>query len=73
MNLVAAHALIAGKLESNVSIEYNNGVITSIDTNSSLPPTISGTLLPGFVDIHCHGGGGYYFSALDPDQIKTAN
>lgn len=71
MNLVAAQALVAGKLESNVSIEYNNGVITSIDTNSSLLPTISGTLLPGFVDIHCHGGGGYYFSALNPDQIRT--
>ena len=71
MNLVAAHALVAGRLESNVSIEYSNRVITSIQTNSSLPPTITGTLLPGFVDIHCHGGGGYYFSALNPDQIET--
>jgi N-acetylglucosamine-6-phosphate deacetylase len=71
VNLVAASAVIAGKLERNVLIEYNAGVITSIQPNSSLAPTIAGTLLPGFVDIHCHGGGGYYFSALNPDQIST--
>ena len=71
MNLVAASALIAGKLERSVLIEYKAGVITSIQPNSSLAPTIAGTLLPGFVDIHCHGGGGYYFSALNPDQIST--
>ncbi len=71
MNLVAASALIAGKLEKNVSIEFSSGVITSIEPNSSQPLTIKGTLLPGFVDIHCHGGGGYYFSALNPAQISA--
>lgn len=71
MIINATKALIGDAIQNNVSIEYNNGVITSIDTNSSLSPTISGILLPGFVDIHCHGGGGYYFSALDPDQINT--
>jgi len=71
MNLVAASALIAGKLEKNVSIEFSSRVITSIEPNSSLTPTIAGTLLPGFVDIHCHGGGGYYFSALNPEHIST--
>ena len=71
MNLVAASALIAGKLEKNVSIEFSSGVITSIEPNSSHTPTITGTLLPGFVDIHCHGGGGYYFSALNPEHIST--
>ena len=71
MNLVAASALIAGKLEKNVSIKFSSGVITSIEPNSSHTPTITGTLLPGFVDIHCHGGGGYYFSALNPEHIST--
>ena len=71
MNLVAASALIAGELERNVSIEFSSGVITSIEANSSRPLTIKGTLLPGFVDIHCHGGGGYYFSALDPSHISA--
>ena len=71
MNLVAAKALIAGNLESNVAIECEDGLITSIDVDSAALPTIAGTLLPGFVDIHTHGGGGYYFSALTPDQIST--
>jgi N-acetylglucosamine-6-phosphate deacetylase len=29
-------------------------------------------LIPGFVDIHCHGGGGHYFSAISPDSITAA-
>ncbi|CAB4752759.1 unannotated protein [freshwater metagenome] len=71
MNLVAAQALIAGKLASNVAIESHDGVITSIEIDSAVSPTIAGILLPGFVDIHTHGGGGYYFSALTPEQIST--
>lgn len=71
MNLVAAYAVIAGKLEPQVHIEFNEQVITSIEVNSELAPTVSGTLIPGFVDIHTHGAGGHYFSALKPDQIST--
>jgi len=70
VKLVAASALIAGVLEANVAIEYNAGVITSIELDSPQTPTVTGTLLPGFVDIHCHGGGGYYFSAQSPAQIS---
>jgi N-acetylglucosamine-6-phosphate deacetylase len=29
-------------------------------------------LIPGFIDIHCHGGGGHYFSAISPDSITAA-
>src|SRR5581483_7585524 len=29
-------------------------------------------LLPGFVDIHVHGGGGYTFTTGDPDQARGA-
>jgi len=71
MNLVAAKALIAGKLESNVAIESNNGIITSIKSNYNLPITVDGTLIPGFVDIHTHGAGGFYFSASNPADIET--
>lgn len=71
MNLVAAKALIAGKLESNVAIESNNGIITSIESNCDSPITVDGTLIPGFVDIHTHGAGGFYFSASNPADIET--
>jgi N-acetylglucosamine-6-phosphate deacetylase len=29
-------------------------------------------LLPGFVDMHCHGGGGGSFASADPDHIARA-
>ena len=43
-----------------------SGVITEISTYPNLPAdqTIDGTLIPGFVDIHCHGGGGFSFDDL---------
>lgn len=71
MNLVAAQALIAGELENRVSIGVSNGVITSIESNSDSPITVAGTLIPGFVDIHTHGAGGFYFSATNPADIET--
>lgn len=29
-------------------------------------------LVPGFVDAHCHGGGGGSFTSLEPEQTQTA-
>lgn len=31
-----------------------------------------GWLVPGFVDVHCHGGGGGSFTSADPEQVRTA-
>lgn len=31
-----------------------------------------GTVLPGFVDIHVHGGGGASFTTADPDEVARA-
>lgn len=31
-----------------------------------------GHVLPGFVDIHCHGGGGTSFTTTDPDEARRA-
>lgn len=47
------------------------------ETGRGEPPVpadevIGGWLVPGFVDIHCHGGGGASFDSADPDQILTA-
>ena len=30
------------------------------------------TLMPGFVDLHCHGGGGASFTSADADEIAAA-
>jgi N-acetylglucosamine-6-phosphate deacetylase len=32
---------------------------------------LGGTLVPGFVDAHCHGGGGAAFTSGDPQQAAT--
>jgi len=36
-----------------------------------LPPG-SGTVLPGLVDVHCHGGGGASFTLGDREQVTSA-
>jgi N-acetylglucosamine-6-phosphate deacetylase len=56
-------------------VEIANGVITA--TGSGILPgredeVLDGWLLPGFVDQHCHGGGGAAFESHDPADIRTA-
>ena len=46
-----------------------------VDTGTGTPPgeaTRVDTLMPGFIDLHCHGGGGASFTSADPDQIGRA-
>lgn len=47
------------------------GPVESCPRPDSLPePT--GTILPGLVDIHCHGGGGASFTSGDREQVRAA-
>ncbi|GAA3881135.1 N-acetylglucosamine-6-phosphate deacetylase [Saccharothrix violaceirubra] len=32
----------------------------------------NGWVVPGFVDIHCHGGGGEAFTSADPERVRKA-
>lgn len=70
MNLVAAQAVIDGQLVDEVRIEITNGIISAIGGEAPADRRINGVLLPGFVDIHCHGGGGFYFSDLTAAGIE---
>jgi N-acetylglucosamine-6-phosphate deacetylase len=74
MIITAANAVIEGEARSDVWIDIRDGLIHEIGdgTHPSAERKFTGTLIPGFVDIHCHGGGGYYFSNLNPDQITGA-
>lgn len=48
---------------------------TIVETGSGSAPTDAvraETLAPGFVDLHCHGGGGGAFTSGDPEQIARA-
>ncbi|UTT65498.1 N-acetylglucosamine-6-phosphate deacetylase [Janibacter sp. CX7] len=38
---------------------------------ASRPLHLTGTLVPGFVDTHCHGGGGGSFTVGDADEAAT--
>lgn len=33
---------------------------------------LAGLVVPGYVDVHSHGGGGASFVTTDPDQVRTA-
>jgi N-acetylglucosamine-6-phosphate deacetylase len=49
------------------------GVITDVGpaaAASGLP--VSGVILPGLLDIHCHGGGGHSFSTFSADEALAA-
>jgi len=67
----AATVLIDQELQKEVWLEIEDGLIRSI--NSGTTPEYDfryeGILIPGFVDIHCHGGGGKYFGSLTDSEI----
>lgn len=74
MIIQASGAVVNGALYGDTWIESSDGVITSVNVGVHSNPdvTTGGVLIPGFVDIHCHGGGGHYFSADSPDFISAA-
>jgi len=74
IHIHADRALIDGEITANVCVEVSQGLISAITTNCSeqASRSVSGILIPGFVDIHCHGGGGFYFSDIDSSNIEKA-
>jgi N-acetylglucosamine-6-phosphate deacetylase len=74
MIITAARAIIEGEERSDIWLDIRDGLIHEIGDGNhpSAERKFPGTLIPGFVDIHCHGGGGYYFSNLNSDLISIA-
>jgi N-acetylglucosamine-6-phosphate deacetylase len=74
MIITAARAVIEGQERSDVWLDIREGLIHEIGdgVHPDAQRKFSGILIPGFIDIHCHGGGGYYFSNLNPDLISIA-
>ena len=74
MHLHGSSAVVNGELKEQTCIKANSGLITSITFNCSENPDSfhAGTLIPGFVDIHSHGGAGFYFSDLSPENVAAA-
>src|SRR5450759_2528463 len=56
-------------------VEVAGDVITAVGEGASSrrpDETLTATLVPGFVDAHCHGGGGAAFATDDPTDVETA-
>lgn len=72
MIISAATVLIEEELQKEVWLEIEDGVIRSINSGTSTEYDLryDGILIPGFVDIHCHGGGGKYFGGLTDTEIE---
>ena len=73
MIIQASSAVVDGQLRGTTWIEVSENLIRSINNGAHPAPDriVDGTVIPGFVDIHCHGGGGKYFSALTPGEIHS--
>jgi N-acetylglucosamine-6-phosphate deacetylase len=62
----------AGLADGIVTVE--SGVITGIAAvpDGADPPASSEVILPGLIDIHCHGGGGCSFATFVPEEARAA-
>jgi N-acetylglucosamine-6-phosphate deacetylase len=73
--IITAHsAVIAGQIRENVELTIDQGIIAAVEfeSRSERKKDYSGVLIPGFVDIHSHGGGGFYFSDPNPAHVNQA-
>jgi N-acetylglucosamine-6-phosphate deacetylase len=66
MKYFAPQVITSAGVLKDRTIEIQDGVITHLAYGQS-PDAVAleGTVIPGFVDIHCHGGGGFD-SSVDP-------
>ncbi|MET0134239.1 MAG: N-acetylglucosamine-6-phosphate deacetylase [Kibdelosporangium sp.] len=59
-------------------LEVENGTITALgqghpeQSGATVTDVAGAWVVPGFVDIHCHGGGGEAFTDTDPLRVGTA-
>ncbi len=53
-------------------VEWVGAVADAPADGPELPASRGWTLLPGLVDVHCHGGGGAGFPDGDPDGVRVA-
>lgn len=71
--LDAAYAVTPQGILKNVAIRISDGIITHIDGDLSDRHVIpdAPVLLPGFIDVHIHGGGGADTMDATPDALRA--
>lgn len=69
-------AVLGNQRISGVILEIENQRIKTVSQSEVAPLGIEIhelTAIAGFVDIHCHGGSGYFFSSDEPGGISAAS
>ena len=76
MTLTGARVVTPGGVLDSGWVSVDSGLISAIGSGAAPDPDAvaldGGWLVPGFVDIHCHGGGGAAYSDPDPGRLATA-
>ena len=72
MIIQARNAVLGDQLTDDLWVEVKQGQISALSQGVHTAPdsVIKGVLIPGFIDIHAHGGGGSYFSAHSTGEIE---
>lgn len=66
---VSGRAFIDGKLQRNVSVEIEGSRIVDIGTDANAGDDL--LILPGFIDVHVHGGAGSDFMDATTEAVAT--
>jgi len=67
-------AVFEGKVNYRVQVEVHSGIISEVNVGVRESPDaslIDGMALPGFIDTHCHGGGGFFFSNHLKENLES--
>ena len=67
------NVVTASEVLYNSAVQFENGVITKIGEYDSADKVIDGKggyLIPGFIDLHCHGGIELDFIDATKEEIK---
>ncbi len=76
--ILRGRALVGDHLLDDAVVTVDGDRVTDVSElpSGTAPPagaeTVAGTMLPGYVDQHCHGGGGTAFTDLDPEAAAAA-
>ena len=77
--LRCTRAVLPTGIVDDVRLTITDGIITAISgagvpdpSDGTAAEDVGGTVLPGFVDTHVHGGGGADFATRDPAEARRA-
>lgn len=73
MRLSGARVVTPGGVLDSAAVTVQSGLIAAVDASGTGDVDLrGGYLVPGFVDVHCHGAAGADFTSDGLDQVKRA-